>query len=51
MKKLFYTGLAILLLQGASFAQQKAKSLPIPEKVTSAEGITEYKLANGLKVL
>jgi zinc protease len=51
MKKLFYTGLAILLLQGAAFAQQKAKSLPIPEKVTSAEGITEYKLANGLKVL
>jgi zinc protease len=51
MKKLFTTGLAILLLQGAVFAQQKAKSLPIPEKVTSAEGITEYKLANGLKVL
>ncbi len=51
MKKLFYTGLAILLLQGSAFAQQKAKSLPIPEKVTSAEGITEYKLANGLKVL
>lgn len=51
MKKLFTTGLAILLLQGAAFAQQKAKSLPIPEKVTSAEGITEYKLANGLKVL
>ena len=51
MKKLFTTGLAILLLQGAAFAQQKAKSLPIPEKVTSAEGITEYKLANGMKVL
>ncbi len=51
MKKLFYTGLAILLLQGSAFAQQKAKSLPIPEKVTSAEGITEYKLTNGLKVL
>lgn len=51
MKKLFTTGLAILLLQGAAFAQQKAKSLPIPEKVTSAEGITEYKLANGLRIL
>ncbi len=51
MKKLFSTGLAILFIQGAVFAQQKAKSLPIPEKITSAEGITEYKLANGLKVL
>lgn len=51
MKKLFTTGLAILLFQGAVMAQQKPKSLPIPEKVTMAEGITEYKLANGLRVL
>lgn len=51
MKKLFITGLAILCLGGSVSAQQKAKSLPIPEKITSAEGITEYQLANGLKVL
>ncbi|MFM6938729.1 MAG: M16 family metallopeptidase [Aquirufa sp.] len=51
MKKLLYTGLAIFCLGMQVFAQQKPKSLPIPEKVTAAEGITEYKLANGLKVL
>jgi len=51
MKKLLYTGLAILCLGSSAFAQQKPKSLPIPEKITSAEGITEYQLANGLKVL
>ena len=28
-----------------------AKPLPAPEKVTSVEGITEYRLGNGLKVL
>ncbi|MFD1819115.1 zinc protease [Pseudarcicella hirudinis] len=32
-------------------SSQKAVTLPAPEKVTSAEGITEYKLANGLRVL
>ncbi len=51
MKKLIYTVLATLLLHGSVFAQQKAKSLPIPEKITAAEGITEYQLANGMKVL
>jgi zinc protease len=51
MKKLLYTGLAVLCLGSSAFAQQKPKSLPIPEKVTAAEGITEYKLANGLRVL
>lgn len=36
----------------SAFSQTKpAKALPSPEKVTSVEGITEYKLANGLKVL
>ncbi len=29
----------------------RAKPLPAPERVTSVEGITEYRLANGLRVL
>jgi zinc protease len=29
----------------------RARALPAPEKVTSVEGITEYRLANGLRVL
>ncbi|RXK52486.1 M16 family metallopeptidase [Aquirufa rosea] len=32
-------------------ATVKSPALSIPEKVTSAEGITEYRLGNGLKVL
>lgn len=58
MKKIILSGLLLCLLQPAiaqtkpSPTTQKASaSLPIPEKVTEAEGITEYKLANGLKVL
>lgn len=34
-----------------SNATAKTSTLIIPEKVTSAEGITEYRLGNGLKVL
>ena len=65
MKKIILSGLiwvsstALILAQqkpGANKATSKqpvvaTASLAIPEKVTSAEGITEYKLANGLKVL
>ena len=54
MKKLILVGLISFGFASQLLAQQKVdkvKSLPIPEKVTSAEGITEYKLANGLKVL
>jgi zinc protease len=32
-------------------ATAKPAPLPAPEKVTSVEGITEYRLANGLRVL
>jgi zinc protease len=32
-------------------ASPRARPLPAPEKVTSVEGITEYRLANGLRVL
>jgi len=50
MRKLLLS--AFLLAVGSvGFAQQKPQSLAIPEKITSAEGITEYKLGNGMKVL
>ncbi len=50
MKKLLL--LTLMLSVGfIGFTQQKSTSLPIPEKIASAEGITEYKLGNGLKVL
>jgi len=54
---------AMLLVSAISFAQQKAKknsgapekkvagSLTAPVKITTVEGITEYRLSNGLKVL
>src|SRR5450755_3557218 len=32
-------------------AAPRARPLPAPEKVTSVEGITEYRLSNGLRVL
>ena len=66
MKRIILAGLLLVSSTATLIAQQKtsankaiakqsvtapAASLPIPEKVTSAEGITEYKLANGLKVL
>ena len=58
--------MTFLLMSSISFAQKKEKALtkssPSPEKkinasltspvkITSVEGITEYRLANGLKVL
>jgi zinc protease len=52
---------ALLLVSFTGFAQKKEKtnspekqitaSLAAPVKITSVEGITEYRLANGLKVL
>jgi zinc protease len=62
--KMKATFLALLLVSATSFAQKKGKektptspekqvtaSLTAPVKVTTVEGITEYRLANGLKVL
>ena len=45
--------LALLTGFGAVPAAAKSRpaALPAPEKVTSVEGITEYRLANGLRVL
>ena len=40
-----------LLAPTLSAATAKPAKLPPPEKVTSVEGITEYRLANGMKVL
>ena len=58
MKRIILSGLLLCLLQPAlaqpkptPSTQKASASLPIPEKVTEAEGITEYKLANGLRVL
>ncbi|HMU78115.1 MAG TPA: pitrilysin family protein, partial [Bacteroidia bacterium] len=42
---------ATVLLSFNGFAQDKTKSIAAPVKVTSVEGITEYKLSNGLRVL
>lgn len=50
MKKLFFSAL-LLTTSILGYSQQKAPSLAIPEKITTAEGITEYKLGNGMKVL
>ena len=48
-------GLALVVLLGLSFplaGAEPPKGAPAaPEKVTSVEGITEYRLANGLRVL
>ncbi len=60
--RLFALAAAALLASPAAFAQplpqaqtkpatSRAKPLPAPERVTSVEGITEYRLANGLRVL
>jgi zinc protease len=40
-----------VIAQKAPAKKAAAKTLPAPVKVTSVEGITEYKLANGLRVL
>jgi len=50
MKKQLLTGI-LLLIAATSFSQPEKKTAPAPVKVTSVEGITEYKLANGLRVL
>jgi zinc protease len=66
MKRTFVLWLVLLLLAGNSIAQKKKEKatqrpegpkientavLPPPVKVTTVEGITEYRLANGLRVL
>jgi len=48
-QKLFISGLSLCIL--AATAAKAQSKLPAPVKVTSVEGITEYKLANGLQVL
>jgi len=43
---------ALFILAGLTLQAQQAKpTLPAPVKITNVEGITEYKLANGLHVL
>ncbi len=62
--KIKFMVVALLLAAASGFAQKKEKatgspspekqinaSLAAPVKVTTVEGITEYRLANGLKVL
>ncbi len=44
------TALLLLLLAHVALAAAPA-ALPAPERITEVEGITEYRLANGLKVL
>jgi zinc protease len=66
IKKTLVAGSALLLLAAQAGAQAKPKpkpkpagavtaaptrALPAPEKITSVEGITEYRLANGMQVL
>ncbi|HKR07145.1 MAG TPA: pitrilysin family protein [Bacteroidia bacterium] len=49
-KKLFAAFICLFIFStSGSYSQNK--QLPAPEKVTAVEGITEYKLANGLRVL
>ncbi|CAN5580455.1 pitrilysin family protein [soil metagenome] len=50
MKKQFLI-YALLLASTTAFSQAGKKEAPAPVKVTSVEGITEYTLANGLRVL
>ncbi|WP_345948256.1 pitrilysin family protein [Mucilaginibacter sp. PAMB04274] len=40
-----------VMAQKATAKKAAAKALPAPVKVTAVEGITEYKLANGMRVL
>lgn len=64
LQKAFVAGATLLLLAGQVTAQTKGKpaakpvaakpsaaNIPAPVKVTSVEGITEYRLGNGLQVL
>ena len=43
-------GIAIALIAAAGLASARAESKP-PVKIASVEGITEYRLDNGLRVL
>ncbi len=43
--------ICLIIFSVSNVFAQNNKSLPAPQKVTSVEGITEYKLANGLHVL
>lgn len=49
-KKTVTAALCLFITMHIAFAQT-AKTIPAPVKVTTVEGITEYKLANGLRVL
>jgi zinc protease len=50
--KTYSTVMALIMLSFCNvYAQDKAKSLSPPQKITTVEGITEYRLNNGLKVL
>lgn len=49
-KKTVTAALCLLVTMHIALAQT-AKTIPAPVKVTTVEGITEYKLANGLRVL
>lgn len=49
--KLILLSVTGLLFFNLHSVRAQNKELPAPEKVTSVEGITEYKLANGLRVL
>src|SRR3954467_257357 len=51
IKKVFAAIICLVILSAQSIYSQSSKPIPAPEKITSVEGITEYKLANGLHVL
>jgi len=51
MKNKILVWIVLVLLAGQGYAQKKKALIPPPVKVTTVEGITEYRLANGLRVL
>jgi zinc protease len=51
IKKVSLAVICLLILAATKIYSQEGKQLPAPEKITAVEGITEYKLANGLHVL
>ena len=51
MNKLIRSAMAAMMLFIGTQGFSQTKTPPAPVKVTSVEGITEYKLANGLRVL
>src|ERR1700704_771007 len=50
-KKLFGALICLFIFSATAVYSQNSKLPAAPEKVTTVEGITEYKLANGLHVL